>query len=295
MFKKYSPDVLRLWALQQDFTKELKLSPQSMALTMERYRKLRNTLRFCLQNTADFDGVSVDAVKHPLNRLQLLTLRKLVVQVSQAAESFDFAGAVSALVQYAEGVSGDYFTAVKDELYCEAPNSERRREVQFVLAKLMATLTRLLVPVLPYTAEEAFQATGSATRGQESTSLLLTFSTLDLGEMGDDDELLTVFNALHQLKREAHQYVEAHRAEGVKGLAQLELSVSVPTGPAWVSSDLLRDYLGCAAVRVTQGSQYAVQVSVTTKHACPRCRQHVVDLQTLCQRCEEVEAGVLTA
>lgn len=53
MFKRYSPDVLRLWTLQQDFTKEFKLSPQSLEHAVERYRKLRNTLRFCLQNLAE--------------------------------------------------------------------------------------------------------------------------------------------------------------------------------------------------------------------------------------------------
>jgi isoleucyl-tRNA synthetase len=291
MFKKYSPDVLRLWTLQQDFTTELKLSPKSLALTVDRYRKLRNTLRFCLQNTPDYDATFQMEVKQPFNRWQLAKLRQLVKDVSGAADSFDFAKAVATLVEYAEEVSSNYFTAVKDALYCEEASSPQRVEVQFVLAKMLETLLCLLTPVLPFTAEEAYLAARSRLGKTEASALLLTLETLSLPEVLEEAVLSEVFVELAELKREANRLAESLRGEGVKSVAQLELTVTVPEGCAWVTESVLLNYLGCSGVSKREGGQFDLLEGVATPRcACPRCRQFVVfSAEKLCQRCEGVE------
>jgi isoleucyl-tRNA synthetase len=286
MFRKYSPDVLRLWTLQQDFTTELKLSPQSLALTVDRYRKLRNTLRFCLQNTSDYDANVCVELLNPMNRLQVVKLRRLVTDVSDAASAFDFGRGVAHLVEYAEEVSSGYFTAVKDALYCDAPDSPVRREVQFVLAKLLETFTRLLMPLLPFTAEEAFQAAKQAMGWTEETSLLLTLGDLRLPEVGDAAELSTAFAELSKLKREAHRFAESARDQGVKSVAQVDLVVTLPPGLDWLSTATLSEYFGCARLTTDEGGDFAVRMSVTENCACPRCRRYVVpEFVVLCERC----------
>jgi isoleucyl-tRNA synthetase len=293
MFERYSPDVLRLWALQQDFTTELKLSSKSLALTVDRYRKLRNTLRFCLQNTHDCPPALEVEMSHPFNRLQVAKLRTLVEEVSGAAACFDFARSVARLVEFAEEVSSSYFTTVKDALYCDAPNSPRRREVQFVLSKLLNTFVRLLMPVLPYTAEEAFQAARGTAGWDGQTVLTQTLAGLSLPEVPEAEGLMAAFDALSELKRTANQFVEANREKGVKGLAQLELTVSVPTGVDWLDESVMADFFSCAVVKRLAGEQYSVGLAVAHAGACPRCRQFVLaQFATLCQRCDDTERAL---
>jgi isoleucyl-tRNA synthetase len=291
MFRKYSPDVLRLWTLQQDFTTELKLSPQSLALTVDRYRKLRNTLRFCLQNTCDYEANVCVELLNPMNRLQVVKLRRLVSDVSDAASAFDFGRGVAHLVEYAEEVSSGYFTAVKDSLYCDAPDSPARREVQFVLAKLLETFTRLLMPLLPFTAEEAFQAAKPVMGWSEDSALLLMLDNLRLPVVRDADELLRVFAELGNLKREAHRFAESARDQGVKSVAQVDLVVTLPQSFEWLSASTLSEFFGCASLTTEEGGDFAVRMSVTGSCACARCRRYVVSgLVVLCERCAREEA-----
>jgi isoleucyl-tRNA synthetase len=293
LFKRYSPDVLRLWALQQDFTKELKLSPSSLNQTVERYRKVRNTLRFCLQNLVDFDFATVE-LTHSLNRLQVLELQRLVASVQEAAARYDFAAATALLLKYADTVSSEYFTAVKDTLYCDAADAPRRREAQFVLGRVLDTLVRLLVPVLPYTAEEVFQLARVAMGHREASALLLTLEELALPDVSDAQALASEYGAMTGLKHEVNQYVEARRALGMKSAGQLELVVTVPARHALVSASELADFLGTASVRVQLGAEYAVSVERTRAMLCPRCRRHVktgeeTEEGALCARCVGVE------
>ena len=296
MFKRYSPDVLRLWTLQQDFTKELKLSPQSLEHTVERYRKLRNTLRFCLQNLADFDLGVPAKLTHSMHRLQLVKLRELVATVQEAAGRYDFAAASSALMQYADVVSSDYFTAVKDALYCEAPDSPRRREAQFVLGRMLDTLMRLLVPVLPYTAEEVFQLVREPMGCSEASSLLLTLEGLQLPAVESAVELRAIYEQLSGLKHRVHRYVEAGSATGLKSPAQLELELTLPCseGLFLVTPGELRDYFGVARVGLAAGASAGVRVLRTSRSLCPRCRRHdrLSHHPALCSRCEGVEEAL---
>lgn len=293
MFKRYSPDVLRLWTLQQDFAKELKLSPQSLERTVERYRKLRNTLRFCLQNLVDFEFKARAELTHSMHRLQLVKLQELVATVQAAAGRYDFAGATAALMQYADAVSSDYFTAVKDALYCDAANSARRREAQFVLGRVVDTLMRLLVPVLPFTAEEVFQLVREPMGCAEASALLLTLEGLQMPKVERAVELRAAYEQLSAVKHRVHQHVEAGLTNGLKSAAQLELEVTLPCSEELflVMPDEMRDFFGVARVGVAAGTSVGVRVRRTSRGLCPRCRRHDRPslFSALCRRCEEVE------
>lgn len=283
LFKAHSPDVLRLWALAQDFTKDFKMSKVALDHSVDRYRKLRNTLRFCLQNTADYNFVPVE-LTHAMHQHQAGELLRLVSEVSQASKDYNFSAAVSSLTRYSEAVSGDYFTALKDTLYCDEPNAPRRREAQFVLGKVLETLMHLLVPVLPYTAEELFQEVRVRLGYTESTSLLLTLATLKLPLAPDRAE---VFEQLKQLKQEVNRHVEANRGVGLKSAAQLDLKVAMPNPLA--AAELV-DYFGAAKVTVHEGS-YQVVTARYPALLCVRCRRHDSSVTAqCCTRCLEAEA-----
>lgn len=280
LFALHSPDVLRLWALSQDFTKDLKLSKESLDRTVERYRKLRNTLRFCLQNTADWESGAPVALTHVLHRAQVALLSTLVEQTRAAAEAYDFSRCVTLLLQFCEQTSSNYFTAFKDTLYCDAATSHSRREVQQVLSLTLEVLLRLLVPVLPYTAEDVnLQMAGD----REVSAVLLTWAGLEWPANPEGAQAVVALEELLSLKQACNQFVEKCR-EGGKLRSCAELNVHTPL-PANVTAREAMDLLGVAQVR--EGSEF--QVEGTTQPPCPRCREHRPLFTALCQRCAEVE------
>jgi isoleucyl-tRNA synthetase len=298
---KLSPDVLRLWALSQDMTRDLKMGRESLARTGERYRKLRNTLRFCLQNTQDAPKVPAE-VTGALHLAQLAELSALVRTVTEAAERYDLPAAVAALVHYGEAVSGEYFTAVKDALYCEAPDAPRRRQAQAVLQRMLAVLVRLLVPLLPYTAEEAYQqlrARLPREAGAPATSLQLTLSGLGLPDTAASAPeaalLLQRLAQLRALRQAVHRHVEASRDDFLKGPAQLALAVTLPAGAPVTAADL-EDFFDCAQVTVQPGAAPDVRWTRTALPRCRRCRRHrELASAGLCGRCQEVEESTAAA
>jgi isoleucyl-tRNA synthetase len=293
MLRTLSPDVLRLWTLQQDFTRELKFSVQALALTKERFRKLRNTMRFCLQNLQDFDW-KAQPLSHPLDRVQAALLRKLGGDVCQASDRYDFSAAVSHLLRYAESASSDYFPAVKDSLYCDRPDAPRRRQVQHVLGLLVRTLVRLLTPVLPYSCEEVFQYLRAAGAEQADSVLLATLADVRLPPAQDEAASLALYDVAVEVKAALHRWVEANRDGWLKGAAQVEVTLS-PTAANRLGDFV--DVFGAADVRHDAASADDAGVSFrpTAWLACSCCRRHeasVPDNAGLCGRCVAVqEAG----
>lgn len=293
MLKTLSPDVLRLWTLQQDFTRELKFSGEALALTQERFRKLRNTMRFCLQNLQDFDWTA-PPLAHPLDRVQVTLLRKLGADVCAAADRYDFAAAVSHLLRYAESASSDYFPAVKDSLYCDQPDARRRRQVQHVLGLLVRTLVRLLTPVLAFSCEEVFQYLKTAGAEQADSVLLATLADVRLPAFDDEAASLAAYEEAVEVKGALHRWVESNRDDRVKGPAQVEVMLS-----RTVANRLgaFADVLGAADVRQEDALDDGAQASFqpTAWRACPCCRRHaqsVPDGGGLCNRCVDVQGAL---
>ena len=283
-----SPDVLRLWTLQQDFTKELKFSPQSVALAKERFRKLRNTMRFCLQNLLDFDW-SEPALEEEVDLVQVALLRQLGHDFVTAADGFDFAGAVQHLVRYAEAVSSDYFPVVKDTLYCDRPHAARRRQAQQVLGLVLRTMVRLLTPVMSFSAEEAYQHLRELCPQETKESVLeLALAEVVLpGSAEAEPALLARYDEALALKASLHQWAEANRSDSLKGAAQVEVSLAASQGQRLGG---LFSVLLAADVHAEGTTEPLFRQ--TGKLACACCRRHEASVSGaggLCDRCDEVQ------
>ena len=127
--------------------------------TSDTYRKLRNTLRFLLGNLNDFDpaqhAVSGEALSW-LDASVLAELDALVAAVDYHLGCFSFHSAMQAINEYCAQFSSRYLDIAKDRLYCDAVNSVRRRAIQTVLYHHAHVLIRLIAPVMPFTAEDAY-------------------------------------------------------------------------------------------------------------------------------------------
>jgi isoleucyl-tRNA synthetase len=159
LMKTMGADILRLWTVSADYTEDLRIGDEILAGQADAYRRLRNTLRFLLGNLAGFseaERLPYEAMPE-LERWVLHRLSELDRLVRECNDSFDFSRLYSALHNFcATDLSAFYFDVRKDALYCDRPDSTRRRAARTVLDQLFHCLVTWLAPVLVFTAEEAW-------------------------------------------------------------------------------------------------------------------------------------------
>ncbi|MEM9167686.1 MAG: isoleucine--tRNA ligase [Planctomycetota bacterium] len=162
LFNHYGADVLRWWVASLAYENDVKVDRQFFDEAGESYRKIRNTLRFMLSNLDDFeafDGAPVEASPTSIDAWAMGELDALTAKVRASYESYQFRAAQSALYGFCnDTLSAVYLAAVKDRLYCDKPDTERRRRTQAALFRVTDQLCRLLAPLVPHTADEAWRA-----------------------------------------------------------------------------------------------------------------------------------------
>ena len=163
---KYGADLLRLWASSIDYTTDVPFSEEIFTRLGDTYRRIRNTLRILLGNLYDFAvaGVadpgprSTPAATTLIDRWILERLDEVIGTCRSAYEKFEFHKVYHALNQFcAVDLSSLYVDITKDRMYCDAPDSPRRRATQAAMREIFDALCRLLAPVLVFTAEEAWR------------------------------------------------------------------------------------------------------------------------------------------
>jgi isoleucyl-tRNA synthetase len=153
------------------------VSDKIVANVANNYRNLRNTLRFQIGNLHDFDAAT-DAV--PLNQLNALDkwalneLGQLVRKVTEAYEAYEFHRAFKDFIDpfVANTLSATYHDVLKDRLYTRSPNDPLRRSSQTAIHIIFSVFTRLIAPLVPFTADEAWSyAQSDRDFGKEAIAL----------------------------------------------------------------------------------------------------------------------------
>ncbi len=158
MIDQLGTDGLRLWVASVDYSGDLVISDVLLRNVQEVFRKIRNTCRFLLSNLYDFD-ITKDAV--PCEQLSmidqhaLIELFQLNYAVLEGYKVYDFTAVVHQLGDYCTvDLSSFYLDVVKDRLYVEKANGLLRRSTQTACWYILDTLTRLMAPILSFTAEQ---------------------------------------------------------------------------------------------------------------------------------------------
>lgn len=156
-------DVCRWWVSSLSYENDVRADEEIFQLAGESYRKVRNTLRFLLGNLGDFDHAAAsplaDLDPASLDAWVLAETSTLQDRVRASCLEYDFRRAHLALFDFCnDTLSAVYCVAVKDRLYCDAPDTPRRRRTQAVLHAIASTLCRLLAPFLPHTADESWRS-----------------------------------------------------------------------------------------------------------------------------------------
>src|SRR2546423_812141 len=165
---KYGADLLRLWASSIDYTSDVPFSEEIFTRLGDTYRRIRNTLRILLGNVHDFESGTQEPSL--IDRWILERLEEVIGTCRSAYEKFEFHTVYHALNQFcAVDLSSLYVDITKDRMYCDAPDSPRRRATQAAMHEIFEALCTLLAPVLVFTAEEAWRHSaivGNADAGQ---------------------------------------------------------------------------------------------------------------------------------
>lgn len=158
--ERHGADLLRLWTCSVDYEGDIPTSPQVIKEFGDKYRKIRNTVRYLLSNLYDFDP-SADAVEPSPNSLDgwaLAELDRLIVETTAAYDAFQTHRAFKLLHDFCNvQISAVYGNAMKDRLYCEVPSSPLRRRCQTVMHRMAMALIKLLAPMAVFTADEAWE------------------------------------------------------------------------------------------------------------------------------------------
>jgi len=275
---KRGADVLRLWVSSQNYSDDVRCSEKLIAQSEDAYRKIRNTLRFCMGACFDFDPAAnaAEPEAHSLDRWMRLALHELIRDVRAAYDSYEFHRATRLMYEFCTvRASSIYMAAVKDRLYCELPDSPLRRATQTVLHEMLVSLVKLLAPILPHTAEEAWEqiphrdpdepdSVHLAMMPEVDTEALEMAEAVDTGwteSMKFEPDDLTpspvmIWQRLLGLRQEGLIKLEALRNAGVKNPLDAEVVFTVREGDvgstAFVETYLseLEDLLGVGYARL---------------------------------------------
>ncbi|QTJ52011.1 isoleucine--tRNA ligase [Dolosigranulum pigrum] len=151
-------DLIRLWAASVDTSVDVRVSEEILGQVAEVYRKIRNTIRFLIQNTADFN-YSTDAIAYDnlrgFDQYILSQLNTMVKDALAAYDNYNFSEIYKEINQFCTVVMSNFYMNVsKDVLYIDAPNGYERRAMQTVFYEVVLKLAKLLTPIIPHTAEE---------------------------------------------------------------------------------------------------------------------------------------------
>ncbi len=247
---KRGADILRLWVLSQNYQDDVRCSESLIAQAEESYRKIRNTLRFCMGSCCDFDPAhhATQPTNHSIDLWMRLQLHELTRDVREAYDNYEFHRAVRRIYEFCTvQASSVYMAAVKDRLYCESPNAIRRRASQTVMHEMLVTLVKLLAPILPHTCEEAWQHIPFRAAAEPHTVHLADLPEVNEAMLRHAEELrimdpdpLTVggetleagpvwiWDRLLDLRSEGLLKLEALRNAGVKNPLDTEAVFTVP-------------------------------------------------------------------
>ncbi|MFI5378807.1 MAG: isoleucine--tRNA ligase [Tepidisphaerales bacterium] len=161
----HGADLLRLWCCSVDYQNDIPTSPQVIREFGDKYRKIRNTLRYLLSNLYDYQPISdpianrkSQIANSSLDAWAIDQLNQLIVQVTEAYDAYQLHRAFRLLHDFCSvQMSAVYGNAMKDRLYCESPAAPLRRRCQHVMHQIVLALTKLLAPMVVFTADETWE------------------------------------------------------------------------------------------------------------------------------------------
>ncbi|MDO8306192.1 isoleucine--tRNA ligase [Herminiimonas sp.] len=291
-------DILRLWIASTDYTGELSISDEILKRVTESYRRIRNTLRFLMSNTTDFNAATdlvpvADMLE--IDRYAIAQMNALQAEIVAHYSVYEFHPITSKLQMYcSEDLGGFYLDILKDRLYTSGVTSHARRSAQSAIWYLTQSLLRLMAPVLSFTAEEAWVIFA----GDKAGDTIFTQTHYALPKVADGEALLAKYTLLREVRNNVTKQLEEVRVAGSIGSSlQAEVALKA-SGDKFAALASLDDDLKfvlitsqASVVQVASAEEETVLVTPSAAQKCERCWHYRADVgshaehEGLCGRC----------
>ena len=311
VIKQMGADILRLWVSSVDYESDVRVSMDILAQVSEVYRKIRNTMRFLLANTTDFDP-KADRVAYEdlrsVDKYMMVRLNQTIEQIrKEGYDKYNFLHIYRTVVNFLTvDLSSFYLDFAKDVVYIEAADNHERRCMQTVFYDTAVALTKLLTPIIPHTAEEIW----SYLKEEEEYVQLAEFPEVET--FANQEELLDMWKAFMDFRDDVLKALEVARNEKLIGKS-MEAKVTVyPNEQVRALLTALNANLpqlliispdfftvseegpASAPEAAQKFEDVAILVERAEGHVCDRCRQVKAKLsdhehlEHVCEHCAEV-------
>ncbi|HOM15330.1 MAG TPA: class I tRNA ligase family protein, partial [Rubrivivax sp.] len=293
--KKLGAEIIRLWVAASDYSGDIAGDDKILARVVDAYRRIRNTLRFLLANTSDFDPAT-DSVPFAqmleIDRWALARAEAFQAEVLKHYEVYEFHPVVAKLQVFcSEDLGAFYLDVLKDRLYTTAPKSHARRSAQTALWQITHAMLRWMAPFLSFTAEEAWAIFAP---GQGSIYRQTYWNFAGIGAT-TDAALLAKWQAVREVRDAVNKAIEDVREAGSVGSSlQAEVTLSAPPETHALLASLgddLKFVLITSKATLRQGQALTVAVTPSAYAKCERCWHWRADVgvdaahPTICGRC----------
>lgn len=303
IYEKMGADILRLWVFASDYSQDLRIGPEIIKQMGDLYRRFRNTLRYmlgALDGMGEKERVKVSEMPE-LEKWVLHRLYEMDKVVREDCKKFDYSNMLMELHNFCTtDLSAFYFDIRKDSLYCDRPDSIRRRSARTVMEILFDHITTWLAPLICFTAEEAYLARHPGTDGSvhllEYPKVPSDWKNEALSKKWEQiRDIRRVVTGAMELARNDKKigsslgakpqvYISAEQAKCLEGLDFAEISISsgiaIHQKPAPEGAFTLNDVAGVGVV-----------INLAEGKKCERCWQILPEVgrdhPDLCRRCED--------
>ena len=305
--KTKGADIIRLWVSSVDYESDVRISDDILNQVSEVYRKIRNTMRFMLANTTDFDpkahAVAFEDLR-TVDQYMLVRFNQLVDSIRKAYDNYQFSTVYQGVINFCTvDLSQFYLDFAKDVVYIDQENGFERRAMQTVLYDILVKLTKLLSPILVHTTEEVWKYL----KEEEAYVQLSEFPEVTHYE--GEEAILARWAEFFKVRNTALKALEEARNEKLIGknfeakvtlyptqeVADLLDSLQTDVAQLFIVSQLEVAPVGTAAPEnAVQGEGVSVVVEHAQGETCQRCRAVKVevgtleDAPTLCDRCATI-------
>jgi isoleucyl-tRNA synthetase len=317
IIKQSGADILRLWVAMSDYTQDIRLSKEILARVVEAYRKIRNTLRYLIGNLYDFNPAADQVPRAKMEEVDRYILARYADtgrRILRAYEDYDYGTISQALNTFTTvDLSSFYADVSKDRLYTFAARSAERRSAQTAMYLMADGLTRLMAPILSFTADELWRfLPGAAADGREASVHIAVFPAAADLEAWADPKLVERWNRLIALREQVVADIEPLRKNKQIG-SSLQAKVIVSATPAdlalfepyarqlpmlfIVSEVELRPAPPDVEAHAEGKPHVTIERAAGVK--CERCWRYVPavstdpDLAGLCERCQDAIAETI--
>ena len=311
VIKQMGADILRLWVSSVDYESDVRVSMDILAQVSEVYRKIRNTMRFLLANTTDFDP-KADRVAYEdlrsVDKYMMVRLNQTIEQIrKEGYDKYNFLHIYRTVVNFLTvDLSSFYLDFAKDVVYIEAADNHERRCMQTVFYDIAVALTKLLTPIIPHTAEEIW----GYLKEEEEYVQLAEFPEVET--FANQEELLDMWKAFMDFRDDVLKALEVARNEKLIGKSMeakvtvypneqvrallTALNVNLPQ-LLIISPDFFtvsEEGPASAPEAAQKFEDVAILVERAEGHVCDRCRQVKAKLsdhehlEHVCEHCAEV-------